>query len=238
MTRSVFAHSRNCLFLSLKVASLLLVCSVGPVAGEGDVENLIHRMETAYAAVDDYQAMTTVQMFKSDGTVEIQKFLYSFKKPNRVRMDFQTPHAGSVLCYPDDEGKVKVRLAGIAGIFPLHLSLDNPRIVSSGQRIDQTDLGLLIANIVRSVTEDRKGPVSVTEEGGLVHLEVLAPDHFLKDVTTLYRFSIDKALSLPVGVEDLAPGGFSRRIVTFKNLMTNRGLSDRFMAGDRKERAP
>jgi hypothetical protein len=246
----VGGNVKTILYLILQVAFLSLACLTVAVAAENDakndakndaendVENLIRRMQTAYSTVDDYQAMTTVRIFKKDGAAETQRFLYSFRKPNRVRMDLEAPHAGAILSYPDDEGKVVVRLAGIAGIFPLHLSLNNPRLVSFGQRIDQTDMGLLIDNISHSVTDERRGPVSVTEDGDLIRIEVLALDHFVKRAETLYRLSVDRTLSLPVEVEESTRDGFLRRIMTLRNIAINRGLSDRFMAGDRKRRTP
>jgi hypothetical protein len=234
---SMFGDFKNLLYSSLQIVFLLLAGFVGVAAGEDDVKSLIRHMQRIYSAVDDYQTMTTVLIFRNDGPAEIQRFLYSFKKPDHVRMDFQTPHPGAVLFYPDDEGRVVVRLAGIAGILPLRLSLNNPRLVSFGQRIDQTDMGLLITNIFHSVTDEKKGPVSLTEDGDLVHMEVLAVDHFVKERITFYRFTIDRSLMLPVGVEESTPEGLLRRRVTFADLAINRGLSDRFMGG-RSSRPP
>jgi outer membrane lipoprotein-sorting protein len=225
---------KNPFCLSLQIAFLWLLFFTTAFAKEGDVETLLHLMRTAYSAVDDYQAMTTVRIFKNDGAVDERKFLYSFKKPHHVRMDFLTPHSGAILFYPDDDGRVVVRLAGIAGIFPLHLSVNNPRLVLFGQRIDQTDIGLLIENISRSVGSSRRGPVSITEDGDITHVVVLALDHFTKDTETLYRFSVDRASSLPVEVEESTPDRLLRRTVTLKDLQINRGLSDRFMAGERE----
>lgn len=193
---------------------------------------VIGRMKAAYETVQDYQTLTEVRNFKDGRPAEIQRFLYSFKKPKHIRLDFETPHHGMVLVYPDKEGKVYVRLSGLAHIIPLHLSPDNPRLLISGsQRIDQTDMGLLIANIAHSVTDERRGEVSITEDEKFVRLRVPALNHFRKSVVTLYRFVIDKSLYLPARVEESTPRGRLERIISFQNLRINTGISDRFLQG-------
>ena len=35
------------------------------------------------------------------GNFETQRFYYAFEKPNRIRIDMESPHPGRVLVYPD-----------------------------------------------------------------------------------------------------------------------------------------
>ncbi len=194
-----------------------------------DTDALLKKMEGAYAGVKDYQTRVTVRTFKSDGSSEIEKFLYSFKKPQRIRLDFESPHAGMILVYPDKNGKVAVQPAGLARLLKLHLAPDSRLLKdSSGQRIDQTDLGLLITNISHSLTDQRRGPAEIEEKDGYVRVRVLAADHFRADVVTLYQFFIDKKLWLPVKVEEFTPDGRLGRSVIFEDLRINRGLGDDF----------
>jgi len=93
--------------------------------------------------------------------------------------------------------------------------------VSAGQRIDQTDLGLLIENIGRSVGSQRRGPVATSEEDGLTIIQTVAVDHFRPEVITAYRFFIDNSLWLPVKVEESTPGGRAERTITFYDLEVN-----------------
>jgi outer membrane lipoprotein-sorting protein len=197
-----------------------------------DTGTLLKKMEASYAGVKDYQAGVEERTYNKDGSFETKKFLYTFKKPGCIRLDFVTPHSGRVLVYPDKNGEVAIRPSGFP-FFKLHLALNHPLLkVTSGQRLDQTDLGLLIKNIVHSLTDQRRGPVEVEEEDGYIRVQVLADSHFQKGVETLYRFLIDQKLWLPVQVEESTPGGRLERKIVFHNLRTNISVLDSFFRLD------
>ncbi len=88
----------------------------------GDIEALLSRMETAYSKVTDYQATVKAKTFKSDGSSEMQQFLYTFKKPKQIRLDFESPHRGMEMVYPDQNGKVAVHLPGLWHLLKFHLT--------------------------------------------------------------------------------------------------------------------
>ncbi len=189
-----------------------------------DPETILKKMEGAYSAVNDYQANMETTTYQESGSSQTKKFLYTFKKPKRIRLDFESPDKGMILVYPDKNGKVAVHRH-----FTFHLSPDSSFLrVSPGQRIDQTDLGLLITNIRHSLTDQRRGPVKISEEDGNIEIRVLAEDHFRKGVTTQYRFTIDERLWLPVKVEEFTSGGGLERSILFRNLRTNIGVPDSF----------
>ena len=197
-----------------------------------DPEALLKRMEATYAEVKDYQADIEDRTYNPDGSFKTKKFLYTFKEPERIRLDFQTPHSGMVLVYPDKNGEVAIRPAGFP-FFDFHLALDNPLLlVASGQRLDQTDLGLLIKNIGHSLTDQRRGPAEVVEEGEYIRVQVLADNHFQKGVETRYQFLIDRKLWLPVQVEESTPEGRLEREIILRNLRTNIGVFDSFFRLD------
>jgi len=211
----------SCLILSYASAEIPL-----------DTDSLLKRMESAYARVNDYQTNVEVRTYNTEASFETKKFLYTFKKPKWIRLDFESPHSGMVLIYPDKSGKVSVRPGGVAHIFQFHLSSGNPLIMGAfGQRIDQTDLGLLIKNISHSLTDQRRGPVEI-EQDGCIRIRVLAVNHFQEGVVTLYRFFIDKDLWLPVKVEESMPDGPLERTITFQNLRINTGVPDNFFQMD------
>jgi outer membrane lipoprotein-sorting protein len=206
--------------------------SAHPAAGVSAGE-IIRNMEKAWAGIDDYRTRVEVTTFADDGSGSVEKFLYSFKKPDRIRLDFEEPHPGLTVIYPDENGKVFVRPSGLARLFTFHLSPESRLLaVSPGQRIDQTDMGRLIRNIARSLTEGRLGRATISEEGGVISIRVLAADHFLAGKATLYRFLIDGKVWLPKGVEEATPSGKMRRIVTFRDLKTNVGIPDDFFRTD------
>jgi outer membrane lipoprotein-sorting protein len=220
----------------LVMPAVLLICLTGPYASAQmnlDVDTLLKKMEGAYANVKDYRTKVELSTAGGDGSSATEKFLYTFKKPNHIRLDFESPHKGMILVYPDKNGKVGVRPAGLARLLKLHLAPDSRLLKgSSGQRIDQTDLGLLIRNIAHSLTDQRRGPAGITEENGYVRIRVLAADHFRADVVTLYQFFIDKELWLPAKVEEFTPDGHPERRITFQELTTNNSVPDGFFQLD------
>ncbi len=107
-----------------------------------DSGTLLKNMEGAYSAVNDYQSNMEVTAYQN-GFSKTEKFLYTFKKPKPIRLDFESPDKGMIPVYPDKHGKVAVHRH-----FTIHLSPESSllQVHQSGQRIDQTDLGLLITN--------------------------------------------------------------------------------------------
>lgn len=192
-----------------------------------DTATAVANMQAAWAQVSDYRVRMVIRTYGLDGSSGVQIFYYTFKKPNRIRLDFIEPHQGMILIFPDKEGKVFVRPAGLARLFRFHLQPDSRRLlVSAGQRIDQTDLGLLITNIARSLTDWRRGPALTTETDGLLTIQVAATDHFRPHVVTLYKFSIDRNLWLPREVEESTLEGRLERTIAFCDLEVNIGVAD------------
>jgi outer membrane lipoprotein-sorting protein len=184
-----------------------------------DLRRLLDKMNLAYAKVEDYQTEVHIATRSNDGRYHTETFLYTFKRPGRMRIDFESPHSGLVLVYPDRNGKVVVRPFRWAPFFKLHLDPNSSLLESpAGQHIDRTDLGLLIKNIGHSLTDQRRGPVNIQEEGDLIQVSVLAEDHFKKGVLTLYRFLIDRTLWLPAGVRESTQEGVLERDIVFQHL--------------------
>ncbi len=221
-----------------------IICLLAPVATfapdlradfspseKEEVTDIIAKMEAAYSEVEAYQTETEVTEFREGNISKTERFLYSFKKPDHVRIDMQSPHPGWVLIYPDDEGKVSVKPGGWTGFLRLRLSPDSEFLRNSaGQRIDQTDLGLLIGNIAHSLTDRRRGELKIFSRDGRIAIRVQSDDHFLPGVLTTYLFSIDRALWLPVEVEEFTAGGIIKRKVIFRDLKTSVNLPEGFFS--------
>jgi outer membrane lipoprotein-sorting protein len=219
----------TCLLIQGVLFAADLGAGISPPDGE-HVEGIIGKMKAAYAQVEDYQMETEVKVYKEGQVVETKRFLYTFRKPDHIRIDMESPYAGMVLVYPGEDGKVAVKPGGLFGFLKLHLSPDSALLrTAAGQRIDQTDIGLLVKNIDHSLTDRRHGEASVSGgEDGQVLIEVLAEDHFLAGVLTLYHFSIDKTRWLPVEVREFTPKGILKREVRFRNLRTSIGIPESF----------
>jgi len=197
---------------------------------------VLARMEASYARIETYQTEMEVREYRKGKYLETRRFLYSFKKPNQLRIEMQSPSPGTVLVYPDKGGKVTLQTGGWARFIKLHLAPGNALLASGqGQRIDQSDFGLLIRNIGWSLGDRRRGEITLSDTDGRVSIEVLAQDHFLPDVQTLYRIVIDKARWLPLELHESTASGAPRRKMFFRNLRTSIEVSDEFLriAGSR-----
>lgn len=201
--------------------------SAPPAASQEEVATLLKRMEAAYDQVKDYQTDVEILLFKEDGSFKTEKSLYTFKKPKWIRLEFVSPHPGMILVYPDPDGKVLMKPQGVLSVLTFHLALDDPLLgTPSGQRLDQTDLGVLIKNIRHSVTDQRRGPVSLSEDQEAIRIQVLADDHFREGVETKYQFLISKGLWLPVEVGQSTTNGVQEGRIIFHNLRTNINVPD------------
>jgi outer membrane lipoprotein-sorting protein len=194
---------------------------------QDNVESVLKKMEAAYDEVQDYGTEVETVFFKKDGSFKTTKSLYTFKKPKWIRLDFVSPHPGMTMVYPDRNGRVLVRPGGLFSMLTFHLGLDDLSLESpSGQRMNQTDLGLLIENIRHSVTDQRRGPVSLSEDKDTIRIQVLADDHFREGVETRYEFLISKEFWLPVEVGQSTADGVREGRIIFRNLRTNINAPD------------
>lgn len=207
------------------ICALLLVpvSDFAQAATQSEIESLLNRMNTAYSAVANYQMNVEVKDYWPGTEFATKKFLYTFEKnPEHIRMDFMQPYPGMVIVYPDKNGQVVVQPFQWAKFIKLHLSLDSSLLRdASGQPINQTDLGALTRKISRSLTDERRGPVTIDTKDDRIEVGVLAPDEFRQGVTTRYLFIIDKRSWLPAGVEEWAPDNTPRRKIYFRDLRIN-----------------
>ncbi|MGE5838959.1 MAG: LolA family protein [Deltaproteobacteria bacterium] len=216
------------------VCSLLSGLLAGPAnaANPADAADLLRRMESAYERVKDYRALVEVVLDGGGAGLRKEEFLYTFKKPRQVRIDYKTPQPGTLLIFPDKDGKVLLRPWGWRfldhHLAPDSFLLPNP----SGQRIDQTDFGLLIKNMARSMDGGRRGPLEILEEEQYLRIRVLAEDHFREGKVTKYQFTIDKATWFASEVEERSADGVLERRITFKDLAVNTGVPDSFFRPD------
>jgi len=215
---------------SIGISFLLLVLPAIPLnaANPADGQAVLKRMESAYAAVKDYRVLVQVVLAGENAGRRTEEFVYTFKKPRQVRMDYQMPQPGTIVIFPDEEGKVLVRPWGWR-FLDLHLAPDSLLLTDpSGQRVDQTDFGLLVRNLSRSMDGGRRGPLEILEDNHHIEIEVVAENHFREGKVTRYQFTIDKKTYFPAEIEEWTPEGVLERKITFQNLAINTGVPDSF----------
>jgi outer membrane lipoprotein-sorting protein len=212
---------------------LLSLCPIQAFAATPTIQDILNHMKSSYNKVNDYQTTVEVRTYDNDNSFTAEKFLYTFKKPKQIRVDLETPHPGMILVYPDHNGKVGVRPSGWASFLKLSLGPDSFLLKgSSDQKIDQTDMGLLIENIAKSLTSEHHDRPEIEEQGNHLRIGVLADNHFRKDIRTRYEFLIDKTKWLPVEVSEFTPDGVLERRVIFSDLKLNIGIKNSFFQLD------
>jgi len=83
-----------------------------------------------------------------DGDGGRQEVHYAYRKPGWVRMEFIRPHRGALAVYDPHAREVRVWPLGLSLGVALNLAPQNPLIRSpSGHRVDQSDVGALLANL-------------------------------------------------------------------------------------------
>jgi outer membrane lipoprotein-sorting protein len=219
--RTFLKHPAWCLFLLLFPSET--------AAQVPTIRDLIEKMDSAYARITDYQAKMEVRTYSNGHAFKAEKFLYTFKKPKKIRLDFESPRPGMILIYPDKKRKVGVRPSGWARFIKLSLTPDSFLLkTSSGQTIDQTDMGLLIRNISQSLNDGSYNNPELEKAGTTIRVQVLAENHFHKGVRTRYEFLIDRMKWLPVQVNEYTPDIVLERTIIFKDLRINIGIKDSF----------
>ena len=224
---------------SIGISFLLLVLPAIPLNAMNlaDGQAVLKRMESAYEAVKDYRVLVRVVFAGENAGRQTEEFIYTFKKPGQVRIDFQAPQSGTIIVFPDEEGKVLVRPWGWR-FLDLHLDPDSLLLANpSGHRIDQTDFGHLIRNIGRSMDGGRRGPLEILDDDHVVKIRVMAEDHFREGRVTRYQFTIDKNTYFPAEIEEWTPDGTFERKITFRNLAIDTGVADTFFRLDADQEA-
>lgn len=197
-------------------------------ADYSDPQALLKRVQSSYEAVKDYRVLVQVVIAAENAGWRKEEFIYTFKKPRQVRIDFRIPQSGTTLIFPDEEGKVLVRPWGWR-FLELRLAPDSMLLANpAGQRIDQTDFGLLIKNIGRSMDGGRRGDLEIFEEDQYIRIRVLAGNHFREGKVTSYQFTIDKNSYFPAEIEERTSDYVFERKITFRELAVNTGVPDTF----------
>ena len=100
--------------------------------------------EARFRALTTYQA--TVHSLAADGEQQVIRYFY--RQPGWVRMEFVQPHHGVVLIYDPGTRRVHLWPFGLKHIPVLTFAPDNPLISRHGHRVDHSDVGALLANLL------------------------------------------------------------------------------------------
>lgn len=174
--------------------SALMLAAALSGANPGLLTDAIER----YSKVESYRV--TIRSVHADAEEHLR---YFFQKPGFVRMEFIRPHAGAVLVYSPLTRRVRLWPFG-AGRFPeLNLSPSNPLIQSSrNQRVDQSDVGVLLGNVQRLAQDGSLGPADEQALAGrqVLHLSVTGTGDLTVAGVHRYELWLDAASLFPLKV--------------------------------------
>ncbi|HCY63440.1 MAG TPA: hypothetical protein DHV59_11550 [Oxalobacteraceae bacterium] len=109
-------------------------------------ESWLAEAEARFRSLSTYR--TTIQSTAADGERQVMR--YSYRKPGWVRIEFIQPHKGLVLIYDPAAHKVRIWPFGLQRLPAPSLAPENPLLRGrSGQRIDHSDVGALLENLLQ-----------------------------------------------------------------------------------------
>lgn len=155
--------------------------------------------QARFDALTNYQ----VTLKSTSPGAEWVEVLYGYCKPGFVRMDFIRPHAGATLVYSPEAGEVMLWPRGFDTFPKLFLSPDSPMIRSSqGHRVDQSDIGALLANVrtLQQRGDTQAAGVEMVGAHRASHLIVTGtPGHTVNGVSR-YALWFDENHALPIKI--------------------------------------
>ncbi|HEV3104696.1 MAG TPA: sigma-E factor regulatory protein RseB domain-containing protein [Trinickia sp.] len=173
-------------------------CSGNAIGNEAGAD-LIDGAEARFNALENYEV--TLRSTPANG--EPFECGYCYRKPGWIRMDFVRPHAGAVLSYNPETGKLLLWPFGFHTFPKLTLGLDHPLIQGpQGHRIERTDLGSLLANVRQlgaSGSARVIGDESVGERAAR-HVVVEGGPGCAVSGVHRYRLWLDETTGLPIKV--------------------------------------
>jgi outer membrane lipoprotein-sorting protein len=139
------------------------VLALALFVGDAMAADMLAEAATRFQALQTYRV--TLRSHPAEG--EAQVIRYAWRRPGWIRMDFVEPHHGAMLIY--DPGAHRVRLSPFGPDTPpsFNLAPDNRLILSPrGHRVDQSDVGALLANLEELRTRGRLSDPADGELGG------------------------------------------------------------------------
>jgi len=191
-----------------------------------DTANPIQSALERYRDVSAYQVTV-----KSSGGAHNEILHYYFKKSGHIRMEFVTPHNGTVLVYDPIINEVRLWPFGYRTFPALTLSPENRLIQSgAGQRIDRSDVGALYRNVLALQKQGRTEIGGIEQFGGreTLHVTVEGNDGFSVGMVHRYQLWLDQATGFPAKISSHDAAGRLIEEVEMEGLLIDPVFPDGF----------
>lgn len=183
--------------------------------------------ESRFRALNSYQV--TVRSIAADG--ERQVIRYFYRKPGWVRMEFAQPHRGLVLIYDPGARKVRLWPFGLHHAPVLSFAPDNPLVRSrSGQRVDRSDVGALLANLLELRAHGSVSPLGDTTLAArpVVGLDIVGDAGHAVAGVQRYRVWLAHDTLFPLKIESFETNGALIETVDMTDVEIDVSFPERF----------
>ncbi|GAA3526918.1 hypothetical protein [Zobellella aerophila] len=204
------------------LTELLLVMTLGVVDADPVAEARVR-----FERLSSYRLT-----LRSLGPRDMQVMRYGYRKPGFVRMDLISPFKGAVLIYSPLSRRVRLWPFGSPHRHPgFSLSPDNRLVRSAkGHRVDQSDVGTLLANLQALQRQGETGLLGETSIGekSALHLIVDGMGRATVGEVARYEVWLDSGSLFPLKVVSFGRQGQEIETVLLENIELDPRLPDDF----------
>ena len=184
-------------------------------------------MKNFYQGIGNYSSEVEQIYFSNKEEKERYLFLYSFKKPGKIRVDFLEPHSGLSIFYQKGEETAVIRPFPSLSFIKFSISIENSLIKTpTGQGLNQTDMEYFIDFLFRNLAEVRQKDHQFREEKDQVHFLFWAKDYVRGADPEKYQIFLSRQNWFPVRIERYSPAGAPIEFSSIQNYVFNRPLSN------------
>ena len=180
-----------------------------------------------FEALQSYQV--TLRSVDASGAQQVIRYFY--RKPGWIRMDFVKPHHGAVLIYSPDSRRVHLWPFGLHHWPTLDLAPDDGLLRGPrGRRVDRSDFGVLLADILALREHGSTTPLGHTHVAGraATELEVVGTTDSPASHVRRFRIWLADDTSLPLRVESFAANESRIETVDMSDVQADVPFPERF----------
>jgi outer membrane lipoprotein-sorting protein len=196
-----------------------------------------NRIEEAYGKLQSYACDIEGIYFNSGREFERYVFRFSFRKPDRFRIEFSRPYSGVTIFYTEGEKEFTSRPLAAFPSVQFRFSVNNPLFKSpSGQAVHQLHLRYFLGFLRDNARTLPQENAELRYDGEILSFWLNAKDYVEGKLPERYRIYIDSRFWLPARFERFDLAGAPLEFTIFSNYRINPALEGAFF--DSGYRAP
>ncbi|OPY91027.1 MAG: hypothetical protein A4E73_02222 [Syntrophaceae bacterium PtaU1.Bin231] len=221
------------LFLQfIALAFLVLQTANGRAQPAPDRERILQvadRIEAAYGRLQSYACNIEGIYFDAGRASERYTFRFYFRKPDRFRIEFQSPYPGVTIFYTEGEKDFTARPLAAFPSVQFRFSVNNPLFKSpSGQGVHQMHILYFLDFLRKNAKALPQEGADFRQEGPILSFWLAARDYLTGGMPERYRMHINTGLWLPERFERYDQAGVPLEFTYFRNYRVNPALNGAF----------